>query len=320
MTAALPAAPATIASLRLSAKRPLVIAGLIAALALGAAPPVIAQAASHEVERRYKLRFLNANDAVTVAQDLCPAEGRCDLVPLGNYELRVVADVATQTAIAKAVQAADLPPAAQAFQLVLLEAHRGGSGMPEGLPASARKALGDVAEFLPYGRFDLLAPIAFVRTTHDARVKVASDDELSYELELAFRGDARQPGAELLVEGFRLRLVPAEPILVALAAQPGFSAGATLPRRPPAPGSTPTAATTPGRTATPPPSADHSGAGIPAPSANPAPPAAITPPPTVAENLLSTSFSIRKGETVVVGTSKLNGNDRALVVLLTALP
>jgi hypothetical protein len=40
----------------------------------------------------------------------------------------------------------------------------------------------------------------------------------------------------------------------------------------------------------------------------------------VAENLLSTSFSIRKGETVVVGTSKLDGHDRALVVLLTALP
>ena len=43
-------------------------------------------------------------------------------------------------------------------------------------------------------------------------------------------------------------------------------------------------------------------------------------PPTVAEHLLSTSFSIRKGETVVVGTSKLRGNDQALVVLLTALP
>ena len=215
---------------------------------------------------------------------------------------------------------ADLPPAAQAFQLVLLEAHRTGSGMPEGLPASARKALTDVAEFLPYGRFDLLAPIAFIRTTHDARVKVASDDELSYELELVFRGDARQAGAELLVEGFRLRLVPAEPILVALAAQPGFSAGATLPRRAPL-ASAPTAATTPTpRSATPLPGGSGPASGSPAPGTSAAPPATVTPPPTVAENLLSTSFSIRKGETVVVGTSKLNGNDRALVVLLTALP
>lgn len=35
--------------------------------------------------------------------------------------------------------------------------------------------------------------------------------------------------------------------------------------------------------------------------------------------LLSTSVSVRLGETVVVGTSKLNGGDQAVVVLLTAL-
>jgi hypothetical protein len=104
-------------------------------------------------------------------------------------------------------------------------------------------------------------------------------------------------------------------MLVALAAQPGFAAGATLPRRSPGTaGATPTAAAAP---------APRPGASAPggvAPAATPAPPVAATPPPTVAENLLSTSFAIRKGETVVVGTSKLRGNDRALVVLLTALP
>jgi hypothetical protein len=35
--------------------------------------------------------------------------------------------------------------------------------------------------------------------------------------------------------------------------------------------------------------------------------------------LLSTTFSMELGETVVVGTSKLDGPDKALVVLLTAL-
>ena len=35
--------------------------------------------------------------------------------------------------------------------------------------------------------------------------------------------------------------------------------------------------------------------------------------------LLSTTFSMELGETVVVGTSKLDGSDKALVVLLTAL-
>ncbi len=317
----IPAIPAITRHRSAGLRRAFAAAGLLGALALALAPAASAQATEHVVERRYKLRFLPAADAVTVVQDLCPADGRCDLVPISGLELRVVADAATQTAIAKGLQAADLPPAAQAFQLVLLDAHRTGTGMPDGLPASARKALADVADFLPYGRFDLLAPVAFVRTTHDARLTVASDDQLSYELELAFRGDARKPGAELLVEGFRLRLVPAEPILVALAAQPGFSAGATLPRRTPAGVTstpTPAAAAAP-RAATPLPGGTAPGAGE-ARGDGPAPPAAVTPPPTVAENLLSTSFSIRKGETVVVGTSKLDGNDRALVVLLTALP
>lgn len=36
------------------------------------------------------------------------------------------------------------------------------------------------------------------------------------------------------------------------------------------------------------------------------------------KQLLSTSFSLSVGETVVVGTSKLNGNNEALIVLLTA--
>jgi len=39
-----------------------------------------------------------------------------------------------------------------------------------------------------------------------------------------------------------------------------------------------------------------------------------------AVDVLNTSFSMKPGETVVVGTSKLEGAHRALVVLLTALP
>ena len=37
-------------------------------------------------------------------------------------------------------------------------------------------------------------------------------------------------------------------------------------------------------------------------------------------NLLGTTFSMKVGETVVVGTSKLNGGSKALVVLLSAAP
>lgn len=42
--------------------------------------------------------------------------------------------------------------------------------------------------------------------------------------------------------------------------------------------------------------------------------------PRAARDLISTSFSLKKGETIVVGTSKLDGSDEALVVLLTAVP
>jgi hypothetical protein len=42
--------------------------------------------------------------------------------------------------------------------------------------------------------------------------------------------------------------------------------------------------------------------------------------PHVPRELISTSFSLKKGETIVVGTSKIDGSDEALVVLLTAVP
>jgi hypothetical protein len=36
--------------------------------------------------------------------------------------------------------------------------------------------------------------------------------------------------------------------------------------------------------------------------------------------LIATSFSLKKGETIVVGSSKIDGSDEAIVVLLTAVP
>lgn len=42
--------------------------------------------------------------------------------------------------------------------------------------------------------------------------------------------------------------------------------------------------------------------------------------PHSSRDLISTAFSLKKGETIVVGTSKIDGSDDALVVLLTAVP
>ncbi|HEV8583036.1 MAG TPA: hypothetical protein VGX68_28545 [Thermoanaerobaculia bacterium] len=43
-------------------------------------------------------------------------------------------------------------------------------------------------------------------------------------------------------------------------------------------------------------------------------------PPKLPRDLISTSFSLKTGETIVVGTSKVDGTGEALVVLLTAVP
>jgi hypothetical protein len=45
-----------------------------------------------------------------------------------------------------------------------------------------------------------------------------------------------------------------------------------------------------------------------------------TPAPRASHPVLTTSFAIAPGETVVVGTSRIGGGDSALVVLVTALP
>jgi hypothetical protein len=43
-------------------------------------------------------------------------------------------------------------------------------------------------------------------------------------------------------------------------------------------------------------------------------------PPAPSGPILSSSFTVDVGETIVVGTSKLNGGDQALLVLLTVIP
>ena len=43
------------------------------------------------------------------------------------------------------------------------------------------------------------------------------------------------------------------------------------------------------------------------------------PPRWVRRNVIATSFTVKVGETIVVGTSKLNGSGEALIVLFTAI-
>ena len=283
---------------------------IAAALALSAAALPAARAAappSGAVERFYELRFLNAAEAVALASNLCLTDG-CAVAPIGSTSIRVQADIATQERVAKALNEADQPPADQSFQLILLQAERSGTGDPGPLPASAQKALTDLKDFLPYSRYEFLDS-AFVRTNREARMVVQGMGGHAYEAQLRFRGDARTPGGELLVDRFVLRLVPGDMLglLTAMTTGAGASRGTSGAPSPPA--AAPRAAT----------AAPTAARGPETPQTAPAPPAA-TPSPTMAEVLLDTAFSLHRGETVVVGTSKLDGGRKALVVLLTALP
>lgn len=50
------------------------------------------------------------------------------------------------------------------------------------------------------------------------------------------------------------------------------------------------------------------------------PPLVAGQTPRAMPNLISTSFGLQVGETVVVGVSRVSGGDQALIVLLTAIP
>jgi hypothetical protein len=280
-----------------------VLAALCGCVALAAAAVAQPQPL---VERQYQLRFLSFGEGMTVATNECMIEG-CRVTGAGPATLAVRADLPTHERIAKALRAADLPPADQAFQLILLEADRAaGGGDPGALPPAARKALADLANFLPYTSYRLL-DAAFVRTNREARVVVEGMEGRAYEATLQFRGDPRAPDAELLMERFSLRLIPSDVI--------GLLMGTARAEAAAKPAAAPPPARAGGSSRV---AGDSPSAGERNPTAAPAPQA--TPMPTLAENLLNTSFSLRRGETVVVGTSKLDGGSRALVVLLTALP
>ena len=62
------------------------------------------------------------------------------------------------------------------------------------------------------------------------------------------------------------------------------------------------------------------GAAMPAPTPGQPGQEPETPFPTPTRQVLSTAFSVNVGETIVVGTSRLNHTGKALVVVLTVLP
>jgi hypothetical protein len=141
----------------------------------------------------------------------------------------------------------------QLFQVVLLRASRQGPESVDDVPKSARKALDDIREFLPFKRYQLVDS-GLMRLVSGLQGRIVLS---SYEVAMSFEEKDRK-----LAIWF-------------------FSVYPVKPK-----------------------------------GTQPLPPGHA---PEAVKPLISTSFSIERGETVVVGSSKING-DEALVVLLTAVP
>ncbi len=227
--------------------------GLATATAEEAAPAA-KDGADKTFTRVYRYQYITAKQASGLVYQQCTGAMKAGYA-CGTTEvlenrsmIQVRADEATHAAIAAALKEVDLPPPTQSFQLLLVEASKGGTS-DDAIPENARQALDALRGLLPYKSFRVI-DIGWFRTSSSARISLGGPR--GYESVLRFRGDPKSGGA-LFVEDFELVL-------------------------------------------------------------------AVSKYP-----VLTTSLTMNPGETVVVGTSKLvtdsklDGGDKALVVLLTAV-
>jgi len=174
----------------------------------------------------------------------------------------------------------------QGYSVVLVVGDMQGSAGGETVPPAARKALTDMQAFLPYKRYQLLDAAWMLccgafRTPIAGRMRGPEDREYAYSIETTGGEDGK------LTLHFSMREVDAQAIV---SSSSNVAAGGR--------GSASTSVSTSGQ---------H---GLTATTA-----AAATP--VARGTLLDSTFSIAVGETVVIGTSRLKG-DQALIALLTA--
>jgi hypothetical protein len=272
----------------------------VALLLLGgfAVQPARAQSADTPTWRSFNVRYLDVREAEILIWDVCAEidEDECDVRSSGESRrgggtLQVFGDRATQERAARMLADRDVAPPTTPFQIILVRGSRDGSGMPADLSENARRALEDITGFLPFTRFAVL-DTAWLRTSERARVSLSGPDGERWDAELS----VRQPSAgQLLIDRFELDtpLPPGAP---------------TPPAAPSPPAAAPAAPGPAGRPGRPAPAAE---------TPREAPPA---PAFSRSRSLLSTSFAMKSGETVVVGTSAIAGSSEAVIVLLTALP
>lgn len=232
----------------------------IAALILGLlVVPATAQEFQETYGRNYTIRILEPDAAEAIVWSQCKqSEARCAVMSVSPSSISVDADAATHARISRALAENQKVPAAQVFQVTMIEAENNGDRGLGNVPEPARAALEDARKFLPFNAYKLLGT-AMLRTNESAAAMVNGPKGNEYNCELRFYHSVTREGHQLVVRHFNLARMP-----------PKMDNGQYV-----------------------------DGAS--------------------AVDILNTSFGMKPGETVVVGTSKIEGADQALVVLLTAV-
>lgn len=195
--------------------------------------------------------------------------------------LGLAAMLAAAPGLASAAAQKHSAPDSRLVQIVLLVGTLDGTSETGSIPENAVQALKDIESFLPYKSYRLL-DTALIRSNMHARSVLNGLEGREYALSFDFRTEKGDSVDRLVFRQFRMEQSPVPP------------AG----RR-------------------------HRPDAMPdvAPSAPDPPPAPSAPiAPRAPRDVISTSFTVDVGETIVVGTSKLNGGDTALLVLLTVIP
>ncbi len=209
------------------------------------------------VARVYRVQYLNPQDAVMIAQQICLAEAgeaNCEYRFAGRNWFTFYSTEAIHQKIETEIARLDIAPPSLNFRLSLLMAGDSDRPDPE-LPGGERQALEDLRQFLPYKGYRLIDS-GWIRSRETADLRLGNQPP--FQMSMRFHWDFASGTREFLVERFVLR-------------RAGYQ--------------------------------KETGGDI----------RQIDP-----KELLRSSFAMKVGETVVVGTSKLNGNNEALVILLTA--
>ncbi len=182
-------------------------------------------------------------------------------------------------------QERDDTPETRLVQINLLAASKQGTSELSDLPVNTRKAIEDIQDFLPFKSYRIL-DTSLVRTAvtipsrGGTRARTFMTGPDGSKLQVTMRITAEKGSDQLFVNLFEVSPSAMERFRPVLAPEQG---------RPHEPENAPPAVA---------PRADLLDLG----------------------SLISTSFSADIGKTVVVGSSRLNGGDDALIVLFTALP